>query len=97
MFLALKCLHAQNPVQDLLKLIERVVLKLQVTSGISKGSFPGERADPTCHPCGGLIGNAVSNLMSFLGFKNYETPIFFYGKTCILGQKSGTFGFCYVS
>lgn len=43
MFLTLKCLPAQNPVQDLLKLIERVVLKPQVASGFSKSKVFQEK------------------------------------------------------
>lgn len=43
MFLILACLHAQNLVQDLLKLIERVVLKTQVASGLSESKIFQEK------------------------------------------------------
>lgn len=42
-FPALQCLQAQNPVPDLLKLTERVVLKPQVASGISKSKVLQEK------------------------------------------------------
>lgn len=50
MFLTLKCLHAQNLVQDSVKLTERVVLKPQVASGISESKIFQEKKVPPSSP-----------------------------------------------